>query len=350
MIVFQQWWVFLLLPLPLLMQWLLGPYHTPRSALRVSLFRQLVNLTGHRPARGALILKRSLWQKLGLVLGWALIVTALARPVWLEEPQIRQLPARDLMLAVDLSGSMDTQDFQFDQQDTDSDTDSSRGQKLTRLDGVKQVISEFVAQRDGDRLGLIVFGSMPYLQVPFTDDQALFLTLLQETRTRMAGPKTMLGDAIGLAVKHFSASQASQDSHAGRASRKEKVLLLLTDGNDSGSRVPPLEAAQVAADNEIVIHTIAVGDPTAVGEEAMDIEALQGISTLTHGVFFHARSGQQLQQVMDELEKLEPNLKDTISYRPQRELFFWPLGIGLVLQLVVQLGLAWNRVHRPVVN
>ncbi|GAB3105279.1 VWA domain-containing protein [Aestuariicella hydrocarbonica] len=334
MIVFQQPWAFVFLPLPLLVTWLMGAYHTPRAALRVSVFQQLVNLTGHRPARGALILKRNVWQQLGVLCSWVAIVAALAQPVWLGEPKVQQLPGRDLMLAVDLSGSMDSQDFVLRSQPP-----------MQRLAGVKRVVMDFVAQRDGDRLGLIVFGNAPYLQVPFTEDHQLFLDLLNEAQTRMAGPKTMLGDAIGLGVNHFRGSDAS-DTDATKASRstgrtpKQKVLLLLTDGNDSGSRVPPLDAAKVAADNDIVIHTIAVGDPQAVGEEAMDMDSLKGISAQTGGVFFEAQSGDQLRTVMDELEKLEPQLNDSISYRPQRQLFFWPLGLGLVVQLLVQCGLA----------
>lgn len=337
MIVFQQPWAFVLLPLPLLVTWLMEAYHTPRAALRVSVFQQLVNLTGHRPARGALILKRNVWQQLGVLCSWVAIVTALAQPVWLGEPRIQQLPARDLMLAVDLSGSMDSQDFVLQGQPP-----------RQRLAGVKKVVAEFVAQREGDRLGLIVFGNAPYLQVPFTEDQPLFLELLNEAQTRMAGPKTMLGDAIGLAVNHFSGSDARGEGatntrRSSGYSAKEKVLLLLTDGNDSGSRVPPLDAAKVAADKGIVIHTIAVGDPQAVGEEAMDLAVLQGISAQTGGVFFEAQSGDQLRAVMETLETLEPQLKDSISYRPQRHLFFWPLGIGLMLQLLVQCGLAVTR-------
>ena len=190
-------------------------------------------------------------------------------------------------------------------------------------------MNEFVGDREGDRLGLIVFGSSPYLQVPFTLDHELFKVLLSEARTRMAGPKTMLGDAVGLAVNHFSSSD-----------KQQKVLILLTDGNDSGSRVPPLDAAQVAADAGITIHTIAVGDLEATGEQVMDVETLQEMSAITGGVFFRATSGDQLQKVYQSLDALEPQRVDSENYRPRQSLFFWPLGVALVMQLILQFSRA----------
>lgn len=321
MITFEQLWVFLLLPLPILISLVVKAYHTPRAALRVSVFRQLVNLTGNQPARGALILKRNFIQRVVMLLAWISIVTSAAQPVWLAEPAVIKKPSRDLMLAVDLSGSMEANDFVFDGKPP-----------MNRLDGVKWVLRDFVQQRENDRLGLIVFGSAAYLQVPFSLDRQVFSQLLDETRIRMAGPKTMIGDAIGLAAKHFSTSELTH-----------KVLILLTDGNDSGSRVPPLDAAQVAKDNGIVIHTIAVGDPAAVGEEALDIETLQGISQLTGGVFFRAQTGTELQRIYAALEKMEPDEVEVVSFRPKTSLFFWPLGVGLVLQLSLQLVISFIR-------
>src|SRR5262249_17431390 len=152
---------------------------------------------------------------------------------------------RDLLVAVDLSGSMETKDF----------TDAA-GQTVDRLTAVKQVLDEFLSRRAGDRVGLIVFGNAPFVQAPFPQDLEVGRELLAETRVGMAGPKTAVGDAIGLAVTVFDRSDVP-----------EKVLIVLTDGNDTGSLVPPQKAAEVAKDRGVVIHTVAVGDPRAAGEE-----------------------------------------------------------------------------------
>ncbi len=321
MIVFERTWPLIFLLLPFVIHFVMNAYHTPRAALRVSVFKQLVNLSGNEPGKGALILRRNLLQQLVLLLSWLSVIAALCQPVWLGDVQKILKPSRDIMIAVDLSGSMEAEDFSFnDSRQTD------------RLSGVKTVVSEFINNREGDRFGLIVFGSRPYLQVPFTQDHDLFTTLLFETRTRMAGPKTMLGDAIGLAVNHFASSDISQ-----------KVLILLTDGNDSGSRVPPLDAAQVALDAGITIHCVAVGDLAATGEQEMDVEALKDISAITGGVFFRATSATQLQQVYRSLAVLEPQQVESENYRPRTPLFYWPLGIALIIQLLLQLTLAVRR-------
>ncbi len=315
MIVFERSWPLVLLVLPFAIHFFMSAYHTPRAALRVSVFKQLVNLSGSQPGKGALILRRNLLQQLVLFLSWVSVVAALCQPVWLGDVQMISKPSRDFMMAVDLSGSMEAEDFSFD-----------GAKEVDRLTGVKTVASEFIENRQGDRFGLIVFGDRPYLQVPFTQDHELFETLLFETRTRMAGPKTMLGDAVGLAVNHFASSDISQ-----------KVLILLTDGNDSGSRVPPLDAAQVAADAGITIHSVAVGDLSASGEQEMDVITLQKMSAITGGVFFRATTGAQLQEVYRSLDALEPQEVESESYRPRQLLFYWPLGIALVMQLLFQL-------------
>ena len=138
----------------------------------------------------------------------------------------------------------------------------------------------------------------------------------------------MLGDAVGLAVNHFASSEQPQ-----------KVLILLTDGNDSGSRIPPVDAAQVAADAGITIHTVAVGDPAASGEQALDLDTLKAMSEATGGVFFRATTGEQLQEVYSSLENLEPQQVESSYYRPRHALFMWPLGAALILQLLFQ----WTR-------
>ena len=223
-------------------------------------------LTRQTPSKAAVVLRRHRALVFLLPLWWVLIVTALARPVWLANPIEKTESTRDLMLLVDLSGSMETEDFKDPQ-----------GKQISRLDAVKMVLGDFIERRKSDRLGLIVFGNEPYLQAPFTRDHEVVRTLLGQTKAKMAGPQTAIGDAIGLAIKHFESSKS-----------EHRVVVLLTDGNDTGSKVPPRKAAEIASQRGITIHTVAVGDPTAAGEGKMDIEALQAISRTTKGSFFRA--------------------------------------------------------------
>jgi Ca-activated chloride channel family protein len=316
-------WVWMLLPLPLALR-ALPPWRAPARAVRIPFFQQLLDATGERPRRGAQILKRNRLQKLMVVASWILLVTAAARPQWLGEPIIQQQSGRDLMVAVDLSGSMETRDF------TTADNRS-----VDRLSALKHVLGQLAAARDGDRLGLIVFGSGAYLQSPFTEDHRTWLQLLEETEVRMAGPSTMLGDAIGLAIKHFSDSDS-----------EHRVLLLLTDGNDTGSMVPPIDAARVAAARGIRIYPIAVGDPATVGEEAIDLDTLDQIATLTGGERFVALDRAALARILSTLNQLEPVIFETVSFRPRTDLHW--LAFGLLLVALSLLRLIHGLTTRPV--
>jgi Ca-activated chloride channel family protein len=308
-------YLLLLLPAPLLVVRLLPHYRESRPAVQVPFLALMAQLTGRQPGPGAIEPRRGLAGSLFLILVWLLLVMALARPQWLEDPQRREVPMRDMLLAVDLSGSMETQDF--------ADRD---GQPVDRLTAVKEVLDGFLARRDGDRIGLLVFGSAPFVQAPFTDDLEVLRTLLSEVELRMAGPKTVIGDAIGLAITLFERSDV-----------EDRVLILLTDGNDTDSLVPPDRAAQLARDNGIVAHTIGVGDPAAAGEEPLNEASLQAIATTTGGRYFRALDRAALEGIYDELDRLTPRQVETLSHQPRRELFHWPLAAALCLSLVYQL-------------
>jgi len=298
-------WMFVLLPLPLLVYWLVPAYQESQDSIRVPFFQRLVDLTNQKPRKGAVVLQRVLFQKLWVPTTWILIVIALAKPLWIGEPIEQTKSARDLMVAVDLSGSMETPDFKL-----------ANGQEISRLDAVKQVLAEFARQRENDRLGLIVFGDSPYLQAPFTEDHDTWLTLLAETEIAMAGQSTMFGDAIGLAIKLFESSET-----------ENRVLIVLTDGNDTGSKVPPIEAAKVAADRKVTIYTIAVGDPEASGEEAVDIDVMNSIAKATGGNAYQAVNRIELARIYEDIAELEPEKHETLSFRPRRSLHHYPLGI-----------------------
>jgi Ca-activated chloride channel family protein len=312
---------FLALPLPLLVYLLSPEFRDRGEAVRAPFFTRLVELSGKTPTSGAVVqLKRGL-QKTVVALVWLLVVTALARPVWVGEPIVKETSARDMLLIVDLSGSMEAKDFE-----------GADGERGTRLDAVKSVLGEFIDRRRGDRLGLALFGNAAYPQAPFTEDHAVVSTLLAELQPRMAGPRTMIGDALGLAIRLFEASETDN-----------KVAVMLTDGNDTGSQMPVARAAQIAADNGIVVHTIAMGDPATVGENALDVPALEDISTITGGRFFLALDRDELDDVYDELDRIEPALIETLSYQPKRSLFHVPLAIAVVLMALLALIMLARR-------
>ncbi len=304
---------FLLLPLPWLLRRWLPAHRTARPAVQVPFLNRLARLSGQQPAPGSAIYRRSKTQWLLLSVIWLCVVAGLARPQWLEEPLVREEPMRDLLLALDLSGSMETLDFL-----------NSQGQSTDRLSAAKAVLDDFLTRRDGDRVGLILFGSAAFLQVPFTDDLEVVRELLDEASVRMLGPRTMLGDAMGLAMTLFERSEVT-----------ERVLIVLTDGNDTGSLVPPERAADIAADKAITIHTIAMGDPEAAGEQALDEETLKTVAEKTGGRFFRADDRAELEQVYVQLDALNPRQVETSSFRPRTELYPWPLGLALLLSMIV---------------
>jgi len=322
MLHFDHPWMFLLLALPLLVRFLLPAYREGRESVRAPFFDELAEAAGAHPARGAAVLRRNLFQVLILPLTWLLVVAALAAPQWLEDPIEQIDSARDLMLAVDLSGSMETRDF------------AGEGGVLTdRLTAVKTVLDDFIARRETDRLGLILFGNAAFLQVPFTSDHETFATLLDEAQIGMAGPRTMLGDAVGLAIRVFQESDAEQ-----------RLLILLTDGNDTGSKIPPVKAAEIAAQHEITIHVIGVGDPMNAGEAPLDEATLSAMTAATGGRYFHANDRGELESVYKEIDALEPQDFESFSYRPKRPLYHWPLGAALALLAAFHLLMAaWSR-------
>ncbi|TDG15900.1 VWA domain-containing protein [Seongchinamella unica] len=304
-------WALLLLPLPLLMR-LLPAYRESRDSVMVPFFEKLVELSEQRPEQGARIPRRDRLQKILVIATWIFLVLAASKPQWIGPPVEQQKSGRDLMVAVDLSGSMETRDFTLPD-----------GGSIDRLQAVKRVLEDLAARRSSDRLGLIVFGDAAYLQTPFTDDHQVWLQLLAETGIGMAGPSTVFGDAIGLAIKLFSESESDN-----------RVLIMLTDGNDTGSTVPPIDAAKVAAANNIRIYTIAIGDPTTVGEDALDMETINRVSEIADGRSFQALDREQMRQAYLTIGELEPALYETVSFRPRQSLHWVPVLLVVLLYVL----------------
>lgn len=317
-------WAALLWPLPLLLLLLLPPHRTRRTALRVPFFTLAVQGSGERPRAGAVVLRHGFFGWLLLGLAWTAAVLAAMQPQWVEPPITRVQPTRDWLLAVDLSPSMQTADFR-----------SADGRPLDRLSVVREVTDDFLERRREDRIGLLVFGQQPFVQVPFTLDHAVVRALLAEARIGMAGTRTMIGDAIGLAVRVFDESKAPQ-----------RTLVLLTDGRDTASRVPPAKAAEIAAQRGVRLHTVAIGTPAARAGEEADLEGLRAWATATGGRAFRATDRAGLQDIYRELDAIETRQHETQSARPRRPLFQWPLGAALLLLGMhlagVALGAAWT--------
>jgi Ca-activated chloride channel family protein len=306
----------LLVLLPPVLRLVAPPYRESRQAIRVPWFQRMATLLKQSPSEGAVIADAKKSELLYLWVLWMLIVLALARPQILEPPITRVLPTRDLMLLVDLSGSMEAKDFT-----------NAEGDRVDRLTAVKEVLDDFLTRREGDRVGLIVFGNAAFVQVPFTQDLEATRQLLEETAVRMAGPRTAFGDAIGLGITLFERSEV-----------EHRVMIALTDGNDTGSKVPPPQAAKIAKDNDIVIHVIGVGDPSAIGEEELDEEALTAVASTTGGRYFHAADREQLEEIYTELDRIDTREVAAETYRPRTDLFHWPLAAFMLLGVLLHVG------------
>lgn len=317
MIEFAWPWAFAALPLPWLVRrwWSVSDAGSRVAALRAPFLDELAQLPsareGYAPRQGW-----TLWLALG---AWLLLVIAAARPQWLGEPIEQSVSGRDLMLAVDLSGSMEIRDFMLE------------GRQVDRLTATQAVAGQFIERRAGDRVGLILFGDRAYLQAPFTFDRKTVRTLLDEAAIGLAGEKTAIGDAIGLAVKRLRDNPADQ-----------RVLILLSDGANTAGEVSPLQAAELAAREGLKIYTIGVGaDEMVVRDffgtrrvnpsEDLDEKTMTALAEKTGGRYFRARNAGELAEIYVLLDKLEPVERDKRYYRPRDELYVWPLGLALMV-------------------
>lgn len=323
---------FLLLPLPALI-WLIDHRgSSSKPALRYPLFQQLVR------AQNQSVVKNSRrWLRLLCAsLIWCALIAGLARPTWIGEPVPVPQAGRDLLLAVDISQSMRENDMQV------------RGSYVSRVEAVKAVVSDFVQRREGDRLGLILFGQQGYLQTPLTFDRDTVETQLLEAQPGFAGNATAIGDAIGLAVKRLRDRPT-----------ESRVVILLTDGaNTAGTN--PVDGANVAAEAGIRIHTVGVGADSKVvsgffGQQRqvnpsadLDETTLVSIAEITGGQYFRARDPEELQNIYQLIDQLEPVPED-VTFRPQKSLFHWPLSgaIGLsILWALLAVFSSWSLALR----
>ncbi|WP_183828636.1 vWA domain-containing protein [Aliirhizobium cellulosilyticum] len=299
----------LALPLPLLVWWLFPPHRETSASIRLPFFDKVAKAAGVTPTEGSVMPRRAFWQTVIEALAWVLVVVALARPQFVEPPIEKVEPQRDILLALDLSQSMDTKDFK-----------APDGTVAARVDAVRDVVSNFVEKRPSDRIGLIVFGDAPYPLAPFTMDHALVRTMIDDLVPGMAGPRTAVGDALGLGIRMFE-----------RTTVPDKVLIILTDGNDTASKMPPLKAADIAKSKGVIVHAVGIGDPRATGEDKLDTTTLETIAAKTGGRYFFGGDSTQLATIYHELDRITPEDRKTMSWRPRIELFAWPLGASVIL-------------------
>ncbi len=322
MIEFEWKWALLSLPLPLFIYYFVPPAKRFFSALKVPFFEQFTHAqendrTWHRRGYTALC-----------ALAWCTLVLAAARPQLAGEPIAQPLEGRDLMLAVDLSSSMQQKDMVIN------------GQRRDRLEMVKWVAGEFIDRRIGDRLGLILFGSNAYLQTPLTLDHRTVKTQLLESVIGLAGDKTAIGDAIGLAVKRLL-----ERSDGG------KILILLTDGDNTAGEFSPQQAAALAQQIELKIYTIGIGTDYVgtfgIRRSGIDEVTLQEISQQTGGRYFRATDAKSLAQIYKYIDELEPIAQQVESLRPIKELYYWPGAVALLIALSLLLFYGSSTSRNP---
>ena len=309
---FAWWWALFALPAPLLMRLLPAKERQQDVALQVPHLPTAMTNSGNT-------LKKPKAKLVLASLIWTLLVLSAARPQWLGEPISIPSEGRELMLAVDLSGSMKIEDMEI------------RGRQVNRLTMIKSVLYDFIQRRVGDRLGLILFADTAYLQAPLTYDRETVSTLLSESLIGLVGEQTAIGDAIGLAVKRFE-----------QKDQTNKVLILLTDGQNTAGNITPEQAKELAINSGTKVYTIGVGaDSMMVRQffgtrqvnpsQELDEDMLSDIAQSTGGQYFRARDVNELEAIYATLDELEPIAGESRKMRPLTALFYFPLALALLL-------------------
>lgn len=309
---FHWWWMLFALPLPLII-YFFAPAHQSRTAITLPTL----------PEQGAVPKTQNLILKILAVLIWISLVIAAARPVWYGEPIEFQPKHRDMMLVVDLSGSMAQEDMK------------TQDGYIDRLSAVKQVLNHFITERKGDRLGLVLFADHAYLQTPLTLDRKTVQQQLNRAQLNMIGTQTAIGEGIGIATKTFIKSEA-----------KQRVMILLSDGGNTAGVIEPLEAAKIAKENNTIIYTVGIGagevkvkgffgTQTVNTSQDLDEKTLTEIANMTGGQYFRARDKDQLDKIYQTINKLQPVANATQTWRPQSEWFTYPLALALILSFAL---------------
>lgn len=324
--------LFFLLPLPLIVRTFLPPVENQgEDALKVPFFTEMETLSPH--GRRLISLELPFRRIIGALV-WVLLVTAAAGPRWTGKPVKIPNEGRNLMLVLDISGSMDEADFVI------------QNRAVRRWDAVQIVADAFIKEREGDRIGIVLFGERAYQYAPLTMDLKTVSELLREADVGMAGQQTAIGDALGIALKAMADVPA-----------KSKVVVLLSDGVANAGRMKPLEAAEVAMKTGVKVYTIGVGSevmqngglfglmPFAQTDD-IDEKTLKEIAAKTDGKYFRAKNTQELLGIYKEIDALEPVKNDEVFVRPVKTLFYYPLGAAFALSVLLAFAvLADGRVR-----
>ncbi|SEK45570.1 Ca-activated chloride channel family protein [Colwellia chukchiensis] len=326
MIHFDFLWALIALPLPLLVYFLPAKKQTPAAPLRMPTLISGLKAEKLAPAKQ----KSSLWL---LSLVWLLLVLASMQPQWLGDAVNVPTKGREMMIAVDLSGSMQVEDMTLN------------GRSVNRLDMLKVLLGEFIERRSGDKLGLILFADDAYMQTPMTFDRKTVQQMLDETVLGLVGKQTAIGDAIALAVKRFNEKKESN-----------RVLLLLTDGQNTAGKITPEQALELAVAKDITIYTVGIGADVMIQNSLfgarrvnpssdLDEKSLQRIADETGGHYFRARASEDMSKIYQLLDELEPIAQEQQKMRPLTALFYWPLGLALLISLLALLTNALLNGH-----
>lgn len=312
-------WAWLLLLVPLAMRFFLPREQQVYEQVRVPFLPELMqNLRLEQT-----VPRPSVWQSLGFACVWLLLVCAMARPEYLMPPQQIIKPMRNMVLVLDVSGSMETNDAQ---------------QGLSRLQAVQRSVREFIAQRKTDRIGLVIFASNAWPFAPLSEDKQALQARINQLAPGMIGQQTAIGDALGVAVKLLDSSGDSEAS---------KMAILLTDGNDTASQLSPKLATQLAAAHHVEVHTIAFGNLNSTGDDKVDVALLRDIARQTGGKAWTASSGgDALQSVWQQIDAMTPAQVKSSGFSWHRPLYAWPLTLALLVLLAISVIRHVRSLHR----
>jgi len=303
-------YVAFLVPLPIIIYWVLPAIKNRTSSLVYPYFQRTAKVSKNKPQKAAYIKKKSWFSFLILYSIWLLLLATLAAPELVGKPEKTIKTSRNFLILADLSFSMAANDWVLDSKPT------------TRWNAVKGIMQDFIVERKSDKMGLIFFASNAYIQAPFTTDLKVVETMMDEADVGMAGQMTNIGKAIIKGMDMFE-----------RDSIQTKVMLLLTDGVDAGTSIAPLDAATIAKENDVIIYTVGIGNPGSSSSD-LDERTLLEIAELTNGKYFRAQDTEALQNIYKELELLEPVEYEEESYVPKTLLYYYPLGLALILGFV----------------
>ncbi|HVY73957.1 MAG TPA: VWA domain-containing protein [Puia sp.] len=307
-------WVFLLLPLPLLVYWLVPALRKKRSALIAPFFERAVTVSHQKPKKRAWISGRNFFSWLALILCWVGLLAAASSPRYVGKPAKKVKTVRNFLITADISFSMAERDWVVG------------GKRMSRWEAVRSIMSDFIKQRQSDQVGLVMFATNAYLQAPLTADLATIDWLMSQTEVGMAGQMTSIGDAIV-----FSTKVLKEDTI------KQKIMLLLTDGIDAGQDISPLDAAQLAKKDSVQIFTLGIGQAKGSGGYDLDEKSLKEIAQTTGGQYFNAMNEGQLKQVYETLNKIQPVEYEEETYKPITLLYYYPLAVSIALALAFHL-------------